>query len=91
MTHNHDRRNWTDSEDTIIRQAWRDGTQVSVIAEQLGGTRRSIIGRANRIGCGQHPGVSMPIHEPIADSPAADRCWKPRIAFQGRRLGWEPT
>src|SRR5437879_10008670 len=40
---------WTLKEDALLRRHWRDGLTALEISQQMGRTRRAVIGRAHRL------------------------------------------
>lgn len=46
---------WTEEETEKAKALWRAGATAAAIAEQLGRTKNSVIGRMHRLGLGNHP------------------------------------
>jgi len=89
---------WTPERDALLRQLWDEHLPCKLIAEQLGGTKNQVLGRAHRIGLPIHkhallgrqvgkprlrPPVSPASTEPLA---RAERRWllDPRVDSAGK-------
>jgi GcrA cell cycle regulator len=71
---------WTESEDDQLKEMWGQGLPASTIAEALGKTKNSVIGRRSRLGIPQRENPIKPKAQPpkvtrICDLEKGDCRW----------------
>lgn len=64
---------WTPWDDAVLVRNWTDGYPVRLIAEALGRTENSVIGRAHRMGLPEHPLCNRTLPKDLGDDYAAYR------------------
>lgn len=85
------RHKYTDADDELIRDCWRQGTPVHAVATYIGVSNGAIADRARGLGCGQHPKLGKPQpQQPHVRTDIERPITLAVIGFQLRRLPGEP-